>query len=99
MTYRGIVRGQVVELQGPVDLPDGTAVEVIVAGPAAGERKGHPHRILAALKSPARCAPEDVEVLTEAIRQGRQPLRFAGPFDDKRSRPGDTSSIPASSAR
>lgn len=87
MTYKGIVRGKVIELEGQVALPEGTEVEVVVREQQAeelspsGHPKGSPQAILAALDFPARCAPGDVDALLEAIEQGKRPLRFEAVFD------------------
>lgn len=87
MTYKGIVRGKVIELEGNVALPEGTEVEVVVREQQGEELSpnGHPkssrQAILAALDLPARCVPGDVDALVEEIEQGKRPLRFEGVFD------------------
>lgn len=87
MTCKGIVRGQTVQLEGNVRLPEGTQVEVVVKGPRAeepalsGYPKGSAEAILAALDTAARCTSEDVAALLEAIQQGQRPVRFQALFD------------------
>jgi hypothetical protein len=87
MTYRGIVRRGIIELEDKVVLPEGTEVEVTVKGwqreelAPSGYPKGSPQAVLAALDAPPRCAPEDVDALLQAIEQGKRPLRFEGIFD------------------
>lgn len=87
MTYKGIVRGKVIELEGQVVLPEGTEVEVVVKErqpeelASSGHPKGSPQAILAALDTPPRCTPEDVDALLQAIEQGKRPVRFEGAFD------------------
>jgi hypothetical protein len=87
MVYRGIARGKIVELEDEVSLPEGTEVEVSIKQERVGEttpagyRKGSPKALLAALKLPTRCTPEDVEALVQSVRQGKQPVRFEGVFE------------------
>ena len=87
MTYKGIVRGKLIELEDSVVLPEGTEVEIVVKGrqgeelAPSGYPKGSARAILAALDLFARCTPEDVDALVEAIGQGKRTLRFEGVFD------------------
>lgn len=87
MTYRGIIRGNLIELANSVGLPDGTVVEVIVNASleeplaSSGDPKGSPGALLAAWERPPYCTAEDVDTLLEAIEQGKRPVRFAGIFD------------------
>jgi hypothetical protein len=93
MTYKGIVKGNVVELEPGAQLPEGTAVDVVVKeqgiGPLApsGYPKGSPQAILSALDAPLHCTEEDVDALMEAIEEGQQPMRFEGVFDQKEKSP------------
>jgi hypothetical protein len=79
VTYKGIVRGKVIELEGNVALPEGAEVEVMVkvspneALAPSGYPKGSPQAISAAVDVPARCSPEDVDALLEAIELGVRP--------------------------
>ena len=87
MVYKGIVKGNVVELEKGVRLPEGTTVEVVVKGPdiepivPSGYPNGSPQAILAALDTPPHCTAEDVDAFTEAMEDGKQPIRFEGLFD------------------
>ena len=89
MTYKGIVKGKVVELEDHVTLPEGTRVEVVVKDShgeelaPSGHPKGSPQAILAIYDSPPHCAPEDVDALMEAIERGKRPIRFEGIFDQE----------------
>lgn len=91
MTYKGIVKGKVVELEDHVTLPEGTKVEVVVKDSeqeeitSGGYPKGSPQAILAIFDTPPRCAPEDVDALMEAIERGKRPVRFEGIFDEERT--------------
>lgn len=87
MVYRGIARGKIIELKDEVSLPEGTEVEVLVKQGEIdktmldGYPKGSPQALLAALKLPAKCTPEDVEALVHSMQQGRQSVRFEGIFE------------------
>jgi len=86
-TYRGIVRGNVIELAGEERLPEGAEVEVVLKdgrGEGTVARvwpKGSARALLAVLDTPPRCTPEDVDALLQAIEQGKRPVRFRGVFD------------------
>lgn len=90
MTYKGIVRGKVIELEGNAVLPEGTEVEVVVKErqgedlAPSGYPKGSPQALLAALNIAPRCTPGDVDTLLQAIKQGRRPVRFEGVFDRRK---------------
>ena len=87
MTYKGTVKGKVIELDSDVALPEGTEVEVVVkdqtknASTLSGHERGAPAAILNLLDTPPLCTPADVEALLQAIREGRQPARYEGIFD------------------
>jgi len=87
MTYKGIVRGKVVELESGVALPEGTEVEITVKDgqqeklTPTPHPRGSPQALLKFLDAPPLCTPDDVEVLLEAIKEGKRPLRFRGIFD------------------
>jgi hypothetical protein len=89
MTYKGVVKGNVVELEKGVQLPEGITVEIIVkeqdTEPLApsGYPKGSPQAILTALETPPHCIQEDVDALMEAVKEGKQPVGFEGVFNRK----------------
>lgn len=91
MTYKGVVKGNVVELENGVQLPEGLTVEVVVkeqdTEPAApsDHPRGSRQAILAAFDTTPHCTEEDVDALLEAIEGGRRAVRFEGPFDQKES--------------
>lgn len=93
MMYKGIVRGQVIELEDKVALPEGMEVEVVVKGrqdeeeAPDGHPRGSPQAILAALDLAPRCTPQDVDALLQAIEQGSRPVRFEGVFDREERKP------------
>ena len=89
MTYKGIVKGKTIELEDPLELPEGTEVEVVVNLPpekelaASGYPKGSGQALLRVWDTPSLCTLEDVEALLQAIDQGKRPVRFAGIFDQE----------------
>ena len=89
MTCRGIVKGKTIELDDPLELPEGTEVEVVVNIPpekelaASGCAKGSGQALLRVWDTPSYCTPADVEALLQAIDQGKRLVRFAGIFDQE----------------
>ena len=87
MTYKGIVKGKTIEFEAPLALPEGTEVEVVVHVPpkqalaSSSDPKGSGQALLRLWDTPAQCTPEDVDILLQAIDQGKRPVRFAGIFD------------------
>jgi hypothetical protein len=77
MVYKGIVRGNVVELD--VALPEGTEVEITVKDrqkekrTPAGDPRGSPQALLKFLDTPPLCASDDLEALLEAIAVPKRP--------------------------
>ncbi len=89
MTYRGIVKGKTIELEAPLELPEGTEVEVVVNIPSekelatSGYPKGSGQALLRIWDTPPCCTPEDVDALLQAIDEGKRPVRFTGIFDQE----------------
>lgn len=81
MTYRGIVRGNVVRLESKVKLADGTQVRVVVPEKKETSTRGNARALAAALAVPPHCTPADVDALSAAIADGKRPVRFTGPFE------------------
>jgi len=87
VTYKGIVKGKTIELEDPLELPEGTEVEVMVNVPpgkelaSSGYPKGSGQALLHVWDTPSHCTPEDVDALLQAIDRGKRPVRFAGIFD------------------
>lgn len=89
MTYKGTVKGKTIEFEEPLELPEGTEVDVVVhvrpgkALASSGDPKGSGSVLLRLWETPSQCTPEDVETLLQAIEQGKRPVRFAGIFDQE----------------
>jgi hypothetical protein len=89
MIYQGIVKGKTIEFADPLALPEGTEVDVEVhvhpqhVLAASSAPKGSGQALLYLWDTPAQCAPEEVDLLLQAIDQGKRPVRFAGIFDQE----------------
>ena len=89
MTYKGTVKGKTIEFEDPLELPEGTEVDVVVhvrpgkALASSGDPKGSGLALLRLWETPSQCTPEDVETLLQAVEQGKRPVRFAGIFDQE----------------
>jgi len=70
MVYRGVVKGNVVVLEGAAGLPEGTEVEVLTKVPGR-RRKGSARAVLEAMREPPHLLPEDVDALEEAIKASK----------------------------
>lgn len=87
MIYKGIVRGKVVHVEDQITLPEGTEVEVTIKQgegeelSPGGNSLSSPVAVVAALDVRPHCTCEDVNLLLQAIRQGKMEVRFQGPFD------------------
>jgi len=84
MAYKGIIRGNVIELEDEVGLPEGTEVEVEVKESPV---RGNPQAILAHWRTSPQCTSKDVDALTQAIELGRKNVRFEGVFDQAQGTP------------
>jgi hypothetical protein len=87
MTYKGIARGKVIELEDDIALPEGTEVEIVVKDrtkssvPSNSQAKGSRYAILKFFDTAPLCTPADVDALMQAIKEGRQPTNYQGVFD------------------
>lgn len=80
MTYRGIVKGRVVELEGGASIPDGTQVEIVVRE-GQGLRKGSPKLLVQVAKDSPHLGDEDVTALEQAIEEGKLAVCSKGVFE------------------
>jgi len=89
VTYKGIVKGKTIEFEDPLALPEGTEVDVVVhvrpkkALASSRAPQGSGQALLRLWDTPAQCTPADVDLLLQAIDQGKRPVRFAGLFDQE----------------
>jgi len=68
MTYTGVVKGHIIELDEPVPLPEGTRVEVTVT-PEAKPRKGSPQALL---QLAGTLTPEEADAILKAAKACRR---------------------------
>ena len=83
MTYKGIAKGKMIELEQPLPYEEGQLITVSVE-PVAGEPMvGSPEAIRKAMHRPPHLEPEWVDLMEQAIEQGRLPVIQEGAFDDE----------------
>lgn len=82
MTYRGVARGNTIELEQPLPFRDGESVEVSVEPGRA--RAGTIEAILRAMSEPPHLTDEEVDELERSIAEGLLPVRHEGLFDEPR---------------
>lgn len=73
--------GKVLVPHGPVDLPQGTELQLQVT--PVRPPPGSPEAILKAMSEPPHVTREDVEALEKAIEEGKLPATDKGCFDDE----------------
>jgi hypothetical protein len=81
MTYKGVARGRMIELNEALPYPEGQPVTVSVE--AARERScaGAPNAIRRTMHQPPHLGSTDVDELERAIAEGKMPLQHDGEFD------------------
>jgi hypothetical protein len=81
MTYKGVARGKIIELEEMLPYSDGQAVSVSVEALHPDLRPGSAGAILKLMRSLPDLDPRDVDELEQLIRQGRLPVRMRGEFE------------------
>ncbi len=82
MTYRGIAKGKVIELEDTLPFPNGQSVTVQIETTENGPLPGSAARILSAIHEPPHLSCADVDELENQIAAGRLPVQQRGPFDN-----------------
>lgn len=82
MTYRGVARGNTIELEESLPYMDGQTLEVQVAPLPTRMPDGSIEAILRAMAEPPHLTDEDVDDLERAIEANRIPVRHEGIFDE-----------------
>ena len=77
MTYRGVVRGRTIEIEGRLPYPEGQVVSVSVQA-AVQLGSGSPEALLTAMHAQPHLRPEDVDELERLIKDGESLPRRAG---------------------
>ena len=81
MTYKGVAKGKIIELEQALPYSDGQAVSVSVEALHPDFQPGSVPAILKVMRSLPDLNPDDVDELEQLIRQGRLPVRMQGEFD------------------
>jgi hypothetical protein len=71
MTYKGVVKGKIIELEESLPYSDGQAVSVSVEALHPDLQPGSAPAILKVMRSLPDLKPDDVDELEQLIRQGR----------------------------
>jgi len=78
MTYKGIAKGKIIELEEPLPYSEGQPVSVSIERLRPEVQPGSAAAILKVLRDLPQLNPEDVDALEQAIEQGRLPVRVEG---------------------
>lgn len=81
MTYKGVAKGRIIELEEALPYSDGQAVSVSVEALHPDLQPGSAAAILKVMRSLPDINPDDVDELERLIRQGRLPVRMRGEFE------------------
>ena len=81
MTYKGVAKGKIIELEEALPYSDGQAVSVSVEVLHPDLRPGSASAILRVMRSLPDLNPDDVDELEQLIRRGRLPVRTQGEFE------------------
>ena len=81
MTYKGLAKGKIIELEEPLPYCEGQPVTVSVDLSEAEQEQGSPLAILQVLQQLPDLQSVDIDELERVIKEGRLPVKFAGQFD------------------
>lgn len=81
MTYRGLVRGNMIELEEALPYPDGQPINISIEPLAQDAPLGSPQLVLGAVRSAPHLTSEDMDELERAIDEGRLAVRDDNLFD------------------
>ena len=81
MTYKGVAKGKIIELEEALPYSDGQAVSVSVEALHPDLQPGSAAAILKVMRSLPDLNPDDIDELERLIRQGRLPVRMQGEFE------------------
>ncbi len=80
MTYRGLAKGRIIELETPLPYRDGQPVAVSVEVVSLEQQPGSPLSILKVLKNLPDIPVEHVDEMEQLIKRGSLPIRLQGEF-------------------
>jgi hypothetical protein len=81
MTYKGVAKGKIIELEESLPYSEGQAVSVSVEALHPDLQPGSAPTILKVMRSLPDLNPDEVDKLEQLIRQGRLPVRMQGEFE------------------
>ena len=84
MSYKGIAKGKLIELEEPLPFSEGQLVIVLVEALAGQPQAGSPTLIRQAMHEPPQLTAEAVDELERAIEEAKLPVRQVGVFDGER---------------
>ena len=82
MTYKGVAKGKIIELEEELPYSDGQAVSISIAPLDLQFQASTAAAIRKAMHEPPHLKWIDVDQMGEAIVQGRLPVRQGSVFDD-----------------
>jgi hypothetical protein len=82
MTYKGLAKGRIIELEKPLPYCDGQPVTVSVQPLEPEQQLGSPRSILKVLQDLPDILIEDVDEMEHLIKQGSLPIRLEGEFGE-----------------
>lgn len=80
MTYKGVAKGKMIELEEPLPFLDGQAISVSVQAVLEDATVGSRKRIRRVMHEPPKLEQAAVDELDRAIEQGKLPVRPQGVF-------------------
>ncbi len=83
MTYKGIAKGRIIELEEPLPYCEGQAVSVSIEPFRPEQPSGSPQAILKVLQSLPQMKIEDVDEMEQLIRQANLPVQMQGEFESE----------------
>lgn len=78
MAHKGIVKGNTIEIEDTLGLPEGSIVEIEIK---KSPSRGNPQAILEHVQRTPACDKKDVDALLKEIHQGKKEVQFNGVFD------------------
>ena len=85
MTYRGVAKGKIIELEEALPYSDGQPVSVSVEALHPDLQPGSAAAILKVMRSLPDVNSRDVDEMEELIRQGKLPVRVQGEFEKEKA--------------
>lgn len=80
MTYKGVAKGKIIELEESLPYAEGQPVSVSIEPLHREFQPGSPGAILKAMRDLPRLNPKEIDELERVIEQGRLPVRTQGLF-------------------